>query len=158
MYILLPYPPPPSFYLPPLPLLLLLLLPFFLFSSSSSSSSFLFSSSSSSFLFSSSSSTSLSFLLPPPPPPPPFSLPSFPSFLPSLLSLLLYHYCRKVALSSVVLNLYGSTTVHMILISQMVAAIIQTHTSVCITKCHVILIVAACLIPLTWLGSPKDFW
>ncbi|KAG0724216.1 Amino acid transporter AVT1C [Chionoecetes opilio] len=65
---------------------------------------------------------------------------------------------RKVALWSVVLNLFGSTTVHIILISEMLAAIVQVQTGVCLTKCHTIIIVGVCLIPLTWLGSPKDFW
>ncbi|XP_045125205.1 amino acid transporter AVT1B-like [Portunus trituberculatus] len=65
---------------------------------------------------------------------------------------------RQIAMWSVVLNLYGSTTVHIILISQMLAAVVQAETDFCLTKCHVILIVGFCLIPLTWLGSPKDFW
>lgn len=66
---------------------------------------------------------------------------------------------RKITLWSVILNLYGSTTVHMILISEMLAAVVQQQTGECVlTKCHVIIIVGVCLIPLTWLGSPKDFW
>lgn len=65
---------------------------------------------------------------------------------------------KQVAMWSVVLNLYGSTTVHIILISQMLAAVVQAESDFCLTKCHVILIVGCCLIPLTWLGSPKDFW
>ncbi|KAK8378129.1 hypothetical protein O3P69_018830 [Scylla paramamosain] len=58
----------------------------------------------------------------------------------------------------VLVKLFGSSTVHMILISEMVAAVVQEQTDFCLTKCHVILIVGAVLIPLTWLGSPKDLW
>lgn len=58
----------------------------------------------------------------------------------------------------VLVKLFGSSTVHMILISEMVAAVVQDQTDFCLTKCHVILIVGAVLIPLTWLGSPKDLW
>ncbi|KAK8378061.1 hypothetical protein O3P69_018781 [Scylla paramamosain] len=65
---------------------------------------------------------------------------------------------RNITLWCVVLNLFGTTNVHLILISEMLAAVVQTEAGACFTKCHALIIVAACLIPLTWLGSPKDFW
>ena len=65
---------------------------------------------------------------------------------------------RRVTQVVVLVKLFGSSTVHMILISEMLAEVVQKQTDVDLTKCHVILIVGACLIPLTWLGSPKDLW
>ncbi|XP_047477832.1 amino acid transporter AVT1D-like [Penaeus chinensis] len=60
---------------------------------------------------------------------------------------------RRAALASVVINLYGSTTVFIILISQM----ISSRESV-LSLCELVLIVGFLIIPLTWLGTPKDFW
>ncbi|XP_045125061.1 amino acid transporter AVT1B-like isoform X2 [Portunus trituberculatus] len=65
---------------------------------------------------------------------------------------------RSITLWSVVLNLFGTTNVHLILISEMLAAVVQTEAGACFTKCHALIVVGACLIPITWLGSPKDFW
>ncbi|KAK7065257.1 hypothetical protein SK128_001565 [Halocaridina rubra] len=60
---------------------------------------------------------------------------------------------RRVALSAVLLNLYGSTTVFIILISEMINAMNDT-----LATCELVLIVGCGIIPLTWLGTPKDFW
>ncbi|XP_063603527.1 uncharacterized protein LOC134779357 [Penaeus indicus] len=60
---------------------------------------------------------------------------------------------RRAALVSVIINLYGSTTVYIILISQMIASMESV-----LSTCALVLIVGTCLIPLTWLGTPKDFW
>ncbi|XP_037788596.1 amino acid transporter AVT1B-like [Penaeus monodon] len=60
---------------------------------------------------------------------------------------------RRAALVSVIINLYGSTTVYIILISQMVSSMESV-----LSTCALVLIVGTCLIPLTWLGTPKDFW
>lgn len=60
---------------------------------------------------------------------------------------------RRAALASVVINLYGSTTVFIILISQMISS-----RESALSLCELVLIVGVCIIPLTWLGTPKDFW
>ncbi|XP_071531711.1 uncharacterized protein [Panulirus ornatus] len=67
---------------------------------------------------------------------------------------------RKVTLWSVVLNLFGSTTVFIILISEMISGVISSlEVGDCtITKCQLVIIVGVCMIPITWLGTPKDFW
>ncbi|KAK3879826.1 hypothetical protein Pcinc_015633 [Petrolisthes cinctipes] len=67
---------------------------------------------------------------------------------------------RNVALWAVDLNLFGSTAVFIILISEMVSSVLYVYTDgECpVTKCALIIIVGVCLIPFTWLGSPKDFW
>ncbi|XP_045612816.1 uncharacterized protein [Procambarus clarkii] len=67
---------------------------------------------------------------------------------------------RKITQISVVLNLFGSTTVFIILISEMVAKIIafECPGQCVLTKCELVIIVGAVIIPFTWLGTPKDFW
>ncbi|KAG0724217.1 Amino acid transporter AVT1D [Chionoecetes opilio] len=65
---------------------------------------------------------------------------------------------RVVTRVCVLVKLFGTTTVHLILMAEMVAEVVQQKGGLCLTKCHLILIVAACLVPLTWLGTPKDLW
>ncbi|XP_053644795.1 uncharacterized protein [Cherax quadricarinatus] len=68
---------------------------------------------------------------------------------------------RKITLVSVVLNLFGSTTVFIILISEMLASLLidaAPDGSCALTKCQLVVIVSVVLIPFTWLGTPKDFW
>ncbi|XP_064116642.1 LOW QUALITY PROTEIN: uncharacterized protein LOC135222490, partial [Macrobrachium nipponense] len=60
---------------------------------------------------------------------------------------------RRIALAAVLINLYGTTTVFIILISGMMVAM-----GVPLSTCEVVLIVGCVFIPLTWLGTPKDFW
>ncbi|XP_066969016.1 uncharacterized protein [Macrobrachium rosenbergii] len=60
---------------------------------------------------------------------------------------------RRIALGAVLFNLYGSTTVFIILISGMMVAM-----GVPLSTCELVLIVGVVFIPLTWLGTPKDFW
>lgn len=60
---------------------------------------------------------------------------------------------RRVALIAVWCNLYGVTTVFILVSSGMIAAM-----GVPLSECELILIIGCGFIPLTWLGTPKDFW
>ena len=58
---------------------------------------------------------------------------------------------------SISLTLYGGGCVFIVLISQLVGSLAESadlHLSLCVWM----VIVSALLIPLTWLGTPKDFW
>ncbi|XP_042214090.1 amino acid transporter AVT1D-like isoform X4 [Homarus americanus] len=68
---------------------------------------------------------------------------------------------RQITLVSLIINLFGSTTVFIILISEMVASILMHSTpeGQCgLTKCQLVIVVGLCVVPFTWLGTPKDFW
>ncbi|KAK3856981.1 hypothetical protein Pcinc_036737 [Petrolisthes cinctipes] len=60
----------------------------------------------------------------------------------------------------VVIKLMGTTTVYVILTSELIHRIVQhaTDNTCVLSQCHLILIVGAAMVPLTWLGTPKDFW
>lgn len=64
---------------------------------------------------------------------------------------------RVVSVVSITITLYGGGCVFIVLIAQLVGSLVSSvglHLSVCLWM----VIVAACLTPLTWLGTPKDFW
>ncbi|CAL4084210.1 unnamed protein product [Meganyctiphanes norvegica] len=61
---------------------------------------------------------------------------------------------RRICLASVTVTLGGNTTVYIILIAQFLFALTDGALSTCAFVC----IVGACIMPFTWLGSPKDFW
>ncbi|XP_069960260.1 uncharacterized protein [Cherax quadricarinatus] len=68
---------------------------------------------------------------------------------------------RKLTMVTVVVNLFGSATVFIILICEMLASLLMYATSddsCAFNKCQMVIIVGVALIPFTWLGTPKDFW
>ncbi|KAJ8938138.1 hypothetical protein NQ318_006998 [Aromia moschata] len=54
-------------------------------------------------------------------------------------------------------TLFGSGTVYLLLVSQIIQSLLDTMTVTSITSCTYFLIVACCIIPPMWLGSPKEF-
>ncbi|XP_076030195.1 uncharacterized protein LOC143018586 isoform X2 [Oratosquilla oratoria] len=63
---------------------------------------------------------------------------------------------RRAALGLVVFTLFGTTTVFIILISNMMESLVQVENAP--SPCMWTIIVACCLVPVSWLGTPKDFW
>jgi len=64
---------------------------------------------------------------------------------------------RIVSLVAISFTLYGGGCVFIVLIAQLFGSLMSAagvHLSLCVWM----LIVAAVLTPLTWLGTPKDFW
>jgi len=55
------------------------------------------------------------------------------------------------------LTLYGAGCVFIVLIAECFKSLLL-QVSVDMGLCNWMVVVAACLTPLTWLGSPKDFW
>ena len=51
-------------------------------------------------------------------------------------------------------TLYGGACVFMILI----AGFLHSLTSGALTQCWWLVVVASVICPLTWFGTPKDFW
>ncbi len=66
--------------------------------------------------------------------------------------------CRIIILVAIEVNLFGSSAVFMLLASENVQSILQQHAGVDISFCYWLLVVTAVLLPLSWLGTPKDFW
>ena len=65
--------------------------------------------------------------------------------------------CRIVSVVSITLTLYGGGCVFIVLISQLLSSLCEAagfHLSLCVWM----VIVAGGLTPLTWMGTPKDFW
>lgn len=52
-------------------------------------------------------------------------------------------------------TMFGSTVVYVLIAAQNIAELIPGHT---FNFCYIALIIGAVLTPLTWLGTPKDFW
>ena len=46
----------------------------------------------------------------------------------------------------------------MLLASENVQSLLYQNAGVDISFCYWLLVVAAVLVPLSWLGTPKDFW
>ena len=65
--------------------------------------------------------------------------------------------CRVLCTVCICLTLYGAGCVFIVLISQLVGSLMGA-VGVDFTLCLWMLIVALALTPLTWMGSPKDFW
>ena len=64
---------------------------------------------------------------------------------------------RIVSVVCITLTLYGGGCVFIVLISQLLGSLLEAaglHLSLCVWM----VIVAVILIPLTWMGTPKDFW
>ncbi len=66
--------------------------------------------------------------------------------------------CRIPILVSIQVNLFGSSAVFLLLASENVQSILQVHAGINISFCYWLLLVTAVLLPLAWLGTPKDFW
>jgi len=64
---------------------------------------------------------------------------------------------RIIALVCISLTLYGGGCVFIVLISQLLGSLLH-NAGVELHLCQWMVIVAALLIPLTWAGTPKDFW
>ncbi|ROT83183.1 Proton-coupled amino acid transporter 4 [Penaeus vannamei] len=60
---------------------------------------------------------------------------------------------RRLTLVSVVITLMGGTIVFLILIASFLNGLIPQ-----LSPCEWLLVVAAVILPFTWLGTPKDFW
>ena len=58
----------------------------------------------------------------------------------------------------IIVTLYGAGTVFIVLISQLFRSIFINWAEVNLSLCLWMVLVAALLIPLTWMGTPKDFW
>jgi len=64
---------------------------------------------------------------------------------------------RMLSTACICLTLYGAGCVFIVLIAQLMGSLLE-DAGVELNLCQWMAIVAAFLIPLTWLGSPKDFW
>jgi len=64
---------------------------------------------------------------------------------------------RVCSIFSITLTLYGGGCVFIVLISQLLSSL-MAGVGVELTLCTWMVIVAVCLTPLTWMGTPKDFW
>ena len=59
-----------------------------------------------------------------------------------------------ICAASVVWTLFGASIVFM----ELMAGIMEDLTRGALPACVWIVVVAGVLVPLTWLGTPKDFW
>jgi len=64
---------------------------------------------------------------------------------------------RVISLISICITLYGGGCVFIVLIAQLLGSL-MTAAGVHLTLCTWMVIVAGILTPLTWAGTPKDFW
>ena len=69
-----------------------------------------------------------------------------------------YFFFRVLSLICISLTLYGGGCVFIVLIAQLLGSLLETWANIHLSLCLWMVIVAFCLIPLTWLGTPKDFW
>ena len=67
---------------------------------------------------------------------------------------LLYHILVSVC---VVCSLSGASIVFLELMGGIMADLLQ-DTSINLSACIWLVIIAGALVPVTWLGTPKDFW
>lgn len=65
---------------------------------------------------------------------------------------------RLVSLICITITLYGGGCVFIVLIAQLLGSLLSTWLDIHLSLCLWMLIVAAGLTPMTWLGTPKDFW
>ena len=63
---------------------------------------------------------------------------------------------RIISVVSITLTLYGGGCVFIVLISQLLQSLFETYLP--LSLCVWMVIVAGGLTPLTWMGTPKDFW
>ena len=64
---------------------------------------------------------------------------------------------RVLSIICITLTLYGGGCVFIVLISQLTRSL-MLGLGLDLTLCIWMIIVTACLTPLTWMGTPKDFW
>ena len=64
---------------------------------------------------------------------------------------------RMLSVFSITLTLYGGGCVFIVLISQMLMSL-MSGVGLQLSLCQWMVVTATCLTPLTWMGSPKDFW
>merc|ERR1719295_815268 len=64
---------------------------------------------------------------------------------------------RIASVIAISLTLYGGGCVFIVLIAQLLRSMISA-AGFDLSLCIWMVIVAACLTPLTWMGTPKDFW
>jgi len=64
---------------------------------------------------------------------------------------------RIASLVAISLTLYGGGCVFIVLISQLLGSLLAA-AGLELSLCMWMVIVAVCLTPLTWMGTPKDFW
>jgi len=64
---------------------------------------------------------------------------------------------RVISLVCISLTLYGGGCVFIVLISQLTQSLVA-NAGLSLHLCQWMVITAICLIPLTWAGTPKDFW
>jgi len=64
---------------------------------------------------------------------------------------------RIASLVAISLTLYGGGCVFIVLIAQLLGSMVAA-AGFDLSLCMWMVIVAACLTPLTWMGTPKDFW
>jgi len=64
---------------------------------------------------------------------------------------------RIVSMVAISLTLYGGGCVFIVLIAQLLGSLLAS-AGLELSLCLWMVIVAACLTPLTWMGTPKDFW
>jgi vesicular inhibitory amino acid transporter len=67
-------------------------------------------------------------------------------------------FYRAVSVFCIIVTLYGSGCVFIVLIAQLFGSIFSTWLGINMSLCLWMVIVAFLLIPLTWMGTPKDFW
>ena len=63
-----------------------------------------------------------------------------------------------LSLVCISLTLYGGGCVFIVLIADLFRSIFTTWADINFTLCLWMVFVAAILTPLTWMGTPKDFW
>jgi vesicular inhibitory amino acid transporter len=64
---------------------------------------------------------------------------------------------RVVSMIAISLTLYGGGCVFIVLIAELLGSLMGS-VGLQFSLCAWMVIVAGCLIPLTWMGTPKDFW
>lgn len=55
-------------------------------------------------------------------------------------------------------NLFGATVVNMLLGSENIQSLIINNIDVIISFCYWLFLISGVLVPLSWLGTPKDIW
>ncbi|WKY10280.1 hypothetical protein Q1695_002546 [Nippostrongylus brasiliensis] len=65
---------------------------------------------------------------------------------------------RKLVLISNGITQFGISVVYLLLSSKNIHDTIKTFADTDLSYCYVVLIVAVCLLPITFLKSPQDFW
>ena len=67
-------------------------------------------------------------------------------------------WARVVSVICISVTLYGGGCVFIVLIAQLFGSIMSTWAGFHLPFCLWMVIVALILTPLTWMGTPKDFW